>query len=85
MKLLLEWIHPGAIILQLVKGKIVRITVSDPSRKMNSLRFNLNRRIITKNKKLVCVWDHKMGISHITIDLPHKEYAGKSISFDLNN
>tara|TARA_R110001592_G_scaffold363394_1_gene687384 strand:- start:11271 stop:13469 length:2199 start_codon:yes stop_codon:yes gene_type:complete len=70
---------PGLLLIHLDGQKIVKMAVSDPSRKLSKMHFQLNNKLDLKADKLQVAWDAEHWISKVTVQLPEGEFAGSSV------
>ncbi|WP_339903104.1 polysaccharide lyase family 8 super-sandwich domain-containing protein [uncultured Cyclobacterium sp.] len=70
---------PGLVLLHLDDQNIVKMAVSDPSRKLDKMHFQLNSKLNLKGNKQQVEWDAEHWISKVTVQLPEGEFAGSSV------
>lgn len=70
---------PGLLLIHLDGQKIVKMAVSDPSRKLSKMHFQLNNKLDLNADKLQVAWDAEHWISKVTVQLPKGEFAGSSV------
>jgi len=76
--------RPGMMMVKKTDGLLEEITISDPSRKLDSFQFTVTARIEIENDQWSAVWDEDKGKSSISVMLPEGDYAGQSISYYLS-
>jgi len=74
---------PGIFMIYTDGGKIAKISVSDPSRKLRSVSFTLNKLIDKNGSGYSITSDRARGTSTVSLGLPRNEFAGKSVTIDL--
>jgi len=74
---------PGIFMIYTDGEKLTRISVSDPTRKLRTIGFTLNKLIDKKGSGYNIASDRARGTSNVSVDLPQNEFAGKSITIDL--
>ena len=76
---------PGLVMVH-TNGPMIRsITVSDPSRKLTSLRLRVTASINATGDNFNATWNKAGGFTDITIDLPVGEFAGSSVTMEITN
>ena len=70
---------PGLVLLHLDGQNIVKMAVSDPSRKLNKMHFQLNSKLNLQGTQHRVAWDAEHWISKVTVQLPEGEFAGSSV------
>ncbi|WP_339680370.1 polysaccharide lyase family 8 super-sandwich domain-containing protein [Cyclobacterium marinum] len=70
---------PGLVLLHLDGQNIVKMAVSDPSRKLNRMHFQLNSKLNLQGTQHRVAWDAEHWISKVTVQLPEGEFAGSSV------
>jgi chondroitin AC lyase len=74
---------PGMAMLKIRDGKVYELTVSDPTRKLNSVMVTFSGRYKADGDQVLLT--QAVGESTLVIvDLPKGVYAGKSVSIGLN-
>ncbi len=69
----------GLLLVYFQKGNIEKITVSDPTRKLNVIELSINTEISLESDSAMIRWDENENRSTITIELPVDRYAGNSV------
>ena len=80
----LQMENSGIIMLQLKKGKVQFISLSDPTRKLKEIKFTLNGLYKVNSQEVIVKRDKESNSTQFTIQLPNGDFAGKSPSFELN-
>ncbi|NLI99592.1 MAG: chondroitin lyase [Bacteroidales bacterium] len=75
--------HPGIVMLHMDEGEIKRISVSDPNRELTRFHLSLSSRVEGKGAYFQAVWDANERVSRVWIDLPRDNYAGSSVSVEV--
>lgn len=75
--------NPGIIMLKMEGEKIIGISVSDPNRELEKFHLSVSSKIIADGENFVSEWNEENGLSEISIDLPHWNYAGQSVTIKL--
>ncbi|NBC03363.1 MAG: chondroitin lyase [Bacteroidetes bacterium] len=73
----------GMIMMRQLSDEKMKVTVSDPSRKLGKLHFSLSGKIEQSGDHVCASWNEKKGISNLSVELPQGVYAGKSVSFEI--
>ena len=76
--------NQGAVIVKMRDGQITEITVSDPSRELVRFNLEVSTKIEAKGDNFITMWDAERGKTHISIVLPLDNYAGDSVTIQLN-
>ena len=71
--------EPLMVMIQLEGEAIKKITVADPSRKLNAANVKVNAPLQLSGNDLQYTWDEEKKVSHLSIALPRGVFAGKSI------
>ncbi|MFP4342354.1 MAG: polysaccharide lyase family 8 super-sandwich domain-containing protein [Cyclobacteriaceae bacterium] len=71
--------HPAALILHRDEGGIRQLTVADPGRKTEELTISLTEKLLGQGDNYRIAWDEVKGQSEIRVQLPTREWAGKSL------
>lgn len=74
---------PCLLMVQMEKGNLQKIVVSDPSHKEKQLELQTNAKIINTDDRWEVAWDPTHKVSRLTIKLPEEGYAGQSVVIDL--
>ena len=74
---------PGVIIIQTDGQTLKKISVEDPSRKLEKIHFSINKKIEINRENFEVHWNASDGVSSISVNLPQTVYAGKSITVEL--
>tara|TARA_R110002167_G_scaffold348813_1_gene560264 strand:- start:41561 stop:43747 length:2187 start_codon:yes stop_codon:yes gene_type:complete len=82
-KLNLKMDSAGIILLQLNHGKVHSISISDPTRKLKEITFTLDGLYKVLNRNISAIKNKQSNTTFFTLKMPEKEYAGKSITFQL--
>ena len=75
---------PGQVMVTTDGDTIEQITVSDPTRKLDSFQLTVTARIEIENDKWSAVWNEESGYSRVSVELPDGDYAGQSITYYLS-
>lgn len=78
----LESATPGLFLLSTKAGKF-ELTVSDPSRTLTKMLVSVTRKVEKEGTHFRSVWDAEKRMSHILIDLPGGQFAGKSLTISF--
>ncbi len=70
--------QPCMVMLEDLETDSVSMTLSDPSRKLETLTILINREVKSQEDFEVS-WDEIEGYSELTVDLPQGNYAGQSV------
>ena len=70
---------PGLVLLHLDGQNIVKMAVSDPSRKLDKMHLQLNSKLNLQGTQHRVAWDAEHWISKVTVQLPEGEFAGSSV------
>ena len=70
----------GMVMIRLEGKTIEEISVSDPSRKLNSIQLSVDVPLNKTGDHFKTAWDKQKARTNITIDLPQGNYAGKSVT-----
>jgi chondroitin AC lyase len=76
---------PGMVMVKTASGKITEISVADPNRELDGVNLFLSAKIEKEESNFKSVWNEKTGMSEIWIDLPDGNYAGQSVTVQLNH
>ncbi len=82
-KLILNCDSPGIVIIKTNGEKIVEISIADPNRELGKIHLSVSTRIEKTRKNFNAIWNEKMEISEISVDLPRGNYAGKTVTIKL--
>ena len=74
---------PGLAMVEAAADELQAITVSDPSRKLDSVRLQITARLEGQGDGWKATWNENEGSSTLRVDLPEGEYAGQSVSVEL--
>ena len=74
---------PGVLMAKTEGSAIKQISVSDPSRKLGKIHLTVTGKIEKTGANFKSSWNNEKQISEISIDLPQKVYAGKSVTIEL--
>lgn len=74
---------PGLVMVQTDGSEVEEITVSDPSRRLDSIRLHITVRLEAEEDRWKATWDEEEGYSSVRIDVPEGEYVGRSVSVKL--
>lgn len=74
---------PCLIMLSFNGEKLVKISVADPNRDLESINFSLPIKIERNQDDFISKWDDKTKQSNISIRLPSGVYQGKSVTVYL--
>jgi chondroitin AC lyase len=75
--------NPGIVMLKMNGDKITEISVADPNRELGRFHLSISDRFEKGNNNFTAVWNEKVGVSEISINLPRGNYAGKSVTIEL--
>ncbi len=75
--------NPGIVMINIKGEKVSEISVSDPNRELAKMHLSLSSKIEKSGENYKSVWNEKLGMSKIYIDLPQAVYAGKSVTIKL--
>ncbi|WKN32958.1 polysaccharide lyase family 8 super-sandwich domain-containing protein [Porifericola rhodea] len=71
----------AAIVMLQTEGDFVKkISVSDPTRKLQKISISLSSKIEGSHENISAQWDENSRQTQIEFDLPQGEYAGQSVS-----
>jgi chondroitin AC lyase len=73
----------GMVMLQLRAGRIDKMTVSDPSRRLSRMRITVSNVYDAKGENFVTLPNSERNNTLILVDLPQDVYAGKSTIVEL--
>lgn len=76
--------NQGVVMLKRKEGRITEISVSDPSRELGRFNLSVSEKIDKKGENFWTVWNVDQGTTHISIALPQDNYAGDSVTIQLN-
>ncbi len=74
---------PGIVLLKAEGENITQISVSDPNRELDKIHLSISSKIEKAGENFKTVWNEKEGVTEFTIDLPHDNYAGQSVTINL--
>lgn len=74
----------GMAMLRMDGDKVLELTVSDPSRKLNKVLVTLSGTYKDKGQNFITLSDPGQNSTLIIVDLPQGVYAGMSITVELN-
>lgn len=74
----------GMAMLRMDGDKVLELTVSDPSRKLNKVLVTLSGTYKDKGQNFIALSDPGQNSTLIIVDLPQGVYAGMSITVELN-
>lgn len=72
--------NPGIVMVKMKNGTIGHISVSDPNRELTRFNLFVSARIEGSGDNWQAAWNAAKGGSHISIELPRDNYAGKSVT-----
>jgi chondroitin AC lyase len=71
---------PGLVMVHMSGESIKKLTIADPTWKLDSFRLRITSKIEGRGERWTAVWNESGGYSDIQVELPSTEgYAGKSI------
>ncbi|MEK6476186.1 polysaccharide lyase family 8 super-sandwich domain-containing protein [Catalinimonas sp. 4WD22] len=73
-------VDPAIVMIQMNGQSVEKISVADPSRKLDTIHLKVNSRINTYAENCEISWHEDEGNSDIVITLPKGEFAGKSVT-----
>ena len=73
----------GLVMVKTDGSEVEAITVSDPSRQLDSVRLQITVRLEAEGDGWKATWHEEEGYSTVHIDLPQGEYAGRSVSVEF--
>ncbi|WPP48299.1 polysaccharide lyase family 8 super-sandwich domain-containing protein [Catalinimonas niigatensis] len=76
--------NPALLMLQTDGQEIKKITVADPSHKLEAIHLKVSSRINAEGSAYEAKWNEEQGYSDIMIRLPQDEYAGQSVIAEFN-
>jgi chondroitin AC lyase len=76
--------QPGVVMIQMANSKIQKISVADPTRKLDDHILNITGRFEGSGKDWKSTWNKKDRISEIVVQLPQDGLAGKSVVMQNN-
>ncbi|SMO73313.1 polysaccharide lyase family 8 super-sandwich domain-containing protein [Fodinibius sediminis] len=76
--------NPALVMVERTGGKVAKITVSDPTRRLTTYQLQISSGaepgpVDAKQVR----WNEDEGTATVTLNLPQGEYAGQSVSVDL--
>jgi chondroitin AC lyase len=74
---------PCIVMVKVNNNSVEKISVADPTAKLSSLQLSLNVPVEGKGDDWQANWDKEKKSTSIQINLPSKEYAGKSVVLEL--
>lgn len=74
---------PGIVMVKTDGQVIKRISVSDPTRKLNKIHLTVSSKAEKTGNDFKASWDELKKESEISIQLPKDVYAGESITIDI--
>lgn len=75
--------RPGMIMLQTQGDRILKLTVSDPSRKEKQVQVAVSGTYAVKRSGFTATSDASQQQTSFTVELPQGVFAGKSVTLDL--
>lgn len=75
--------NPCMIMVQTDGKAVQKITVSDPSRNLEEIHFEINKPIDLSNEHVKTNWNAEKACTEFSVDLPKAGYAGKSVNIKL--
>ncbi|EON79360.1 polysaccharide lyase (hyaluronidase) [Lunatimonas lonarensis] len=76
---------PGLLMIQLVDGRVAKITASDPSRRLSAIHFQLSQQVdLPVLDGVFSTWNPATGATSIRVQLPEGVYAGSSAVVEIN-
>ncbi|MCE5179983.1 MAG: polysaccharide lyase beta-sandwich domain-containing protein [Porphyromonadaceae bacterium] len=76
--------NQGIVMVKMKEGRLAEISVSDPSRELERFNLSVTTRIDKKGSNFWTVWNEDEQATHISIALPQDNYAGDSVTIQLN-
>ena len=76
--------NPGIVMVKIKDNKITEISVSDPSRNLTRFNLSVSTKIDNNGDNFWTVWNANEALTHISIALPTDNYAGDSVTIQLN-
>ena len=70
--------------VKMKEGRLAEISVSDPSRELNRFNLSVSEKIDKQGENFQTVWNADQSTTHISIALPQDNYAGDSVTIQLN-
>ncbi len=70
------------VMVKLNGSKVEKISVADPTQKLNTLQLKINLPVIASGANWKAEWNNKNRWSDVQVNLPAKEMAGKSVVMD---
>lgn len=82
-KITVEMDSPGMLMVKYSDaGEILELGVSDPTHLMKKIHLSVNQKITGfVQEDMQTEWDEGRASTHIVVDLPQDEYAGKSVVY----
>jgi chondroitin AC lyase len=74
---------PSLVMVKAHGGKVVAVSVSDPSRRLSAIHLSLSTRQEKKGDNFSAIWNGSKNITELTMELPVDVYAGKPVTADL--
>lgn len=74
---------PGLVMVKTAGRGVEEITVSDPSRQLDSITVQITSRLEAEEDRWEATWNREGGYSTVRFDLPEGEYAGQSVSAEF--
>lgn len=74
---------PCMVMLKTDKNGIQKITISDPTHKLKSIRLGISARLQAAANNWQAEWDKKTGFSTILVKLPVEALAGSSVVLEI--
>lgn len=72
--------NPGIVMVKIRDGRVTGLTVADPNRELRSYNLSLSARIPAAGENFTAHRDEAKNLTHVTIGLPHDNYAGSSVT-----
>ena len=76
---------PCMVMVQYYSGKIKRVTVSDPSRKSETINFTADMKFDLSDQNMTTKWDDAKKSTIVTLKMPQGDFAGKSVVVNIPN
>jgi chondroitin AC lyase len=71
---------PGLLMVHTSEGSIKKLTIADPTGKLDSFRMKISSRMEGQGEHWTAIWNESEGYSYVQAELPSAEgYAGKSL------
>jgi chondroitin AC lyase len=76
--------NQGIVMVKMKEDRVAEISVSDPSRELSRFNLSVSAKIDKQGENFQTVWNADQGTTHISIALPQDNYAGDSVTIQLN-